>query len=73
MAFNFNVVDRHISEIKLFGDFFTTGNPAVIEAALQGVEYHAEAIKAALSTVDIEHNLSPVSVDDLTALIMRML
>lgn len=73
VAFNFNVVDRHISEIKLFGDFLTTGNPAVIEAALQGVEYHAEAIKAALSTVDIEHNLSPVSVDDLTALIMRML
>ncbi|MCT3442592.1 lipoate--protein ligase family protein, partial [Limosilactobacillus fermentum] len=41
--------------------------------ALVGVEYSAEAIKAALSKVDIEQNLSAVSVDELTALLMRVL
>lgn len=73
VSFNFNVENRHISEIRLFGDFFTTGDPHLIEAALVGVEYSAEAIKAALSKVDIEQNLSAVSVDELTALLMRVL
>lgn len=73
VSFNFNIKDRHISEIKLFGDFFTTGDPHLIEQALTGVEYSDEAIQAALGTVDIEKNLSAVSAAELAALIMQVL
>ena len=73
VSFNFNVTDRKISEIKIFGDFFTAGDPSVIEKALVGVPYNFDAIKDALSKVDIDNNLSPVPVADLAALIMKIL
>lgn len=73
VSFNFNVTDQKISEIKIFGDFFTAGDPSVIEKALVGVPYNFDAIKEALRKVDIDNNLSPVPVDDLAALIMKIL
>lgn len=71
IAFNFSLADQKISAIKVFGDFFTTGDPTVIEQALLGCDYDPVSLKQRLSQVDLRANLGQVTVDEIVDLLME--
>lgn len=70
IAFNFNVKDDHITEDKIYGDFFTAGDPYKVEQALVGVKMDATSIEEALAKADLDANLGHAKPSDLAQLIL---
>ena len=70
VSFNFNEKDSKISEAKIYGDFFTAGDPHVVENHLIGTKLDKESLVKALTASDLAANLGKVSPDDLADLIL---
>lgn len=70
VSFNFNEHDGRITTVKIYGDFFTAGNPHVVEEHLVGTKLDKASLVAALNASDLAANLGQVSADDLAELIL---
>lgn len=70
VSFNFNEHDGRITTVKIYGDFFTAGNPHVVEEHLVGTKLDKASLVAALNASDLAANLCQVSADDLAELIL---
>ncbi|MDM8333131.1 lipoate--protein ligase [Limosilactobacillus panis] len=70
VSFNFNEHDGQITTVKIYGDFFTAGNPHVVEEHLVGTKLDKASLVAALNASDLAANLGQVSADDLAELIL---
>lgn len=64
-----NLKDGHISEIKIYGDFFGVGDVADIENALRGKRYEENEVKEALAAIDVKHYFGNLESEDLIGLI----
>lgn len=67
--FRFNVSKGHIQEATIYGDFFGLGDISDVEDHLNGVKYDREAVRSALSELDLNKYLGDVSPDALTDMI----
>ena len=70
VSFNFNEKNGQITEAKVYGDFFTAGNPHTVEDHLVGTKLDKYSLVAALNASDLNANLGRVSADDLADLIL---
>lgn len=70
VSFNFNEKNGQITEAKVYGDFFTAGNPHTVEDHLVGTKLDKDSLVAALNASDLNANLGRVSADDLADLIL---
>lgn len=70
VSFNFNEKDGRITEARIYGDFFTDGDPHVVENHLIGTKLDKPSLVAALVAGDLAANLGKVSADDLAELIL---
>ena len=70
VSFNFNDPDGRITTGKIYGDFFTAGNPHVVEEHLVGTKLDKASLVAALNASDLAATLGQVSADDLAELIL---
>ena len=70
VSFNFNEKNGQITEAKVYGDFFTAGNPHTVEDHLVGTKLDKDSLVAALNASDLDANLGRVSADDLADLIL---
>ena len=70
VSFNFNEHDGRITTVKIYGDFFTAGNPHVVEEHLVGTKLDKASLVAALNASGLAANLGQVSADDLAELIL---
>lgn len=70
VSFNFNEKNGQITEAKVYGDFFTAGNPHNVEDHLVGTKLDKGSLVAALNASDLDANLGRVSADDLADLIL---
>ncbi|MEJ8776667.1 lipoate--protein ligase [Pseudogracilibacillus sp. ICA-222130] len=64
-----NVKKGIIENCKIYGDFFGIGNVADVEQKLIGVRHDKQAVKEALSTMDIPHYLGKITVEDFVELV----
>jgi lipoate---protein ligase len=64
------VVKGVIQSIRIFGDFFGSGEISEIEDCLKSVEIHAGAVRQALSGVDVEQIIHGLHQDDLVEMIV---
>lgn len=70
VSFNFNVEQDHITDVKIYGDFFTAGDPHVIEKALRGTALNQTDLESAFAKSNLEANLGKVSPAELASLIL---
>jgi lipoate-protein ligase A len=63
----FEVTRGHIAAARIFGDFFSDGDIAEIEAALIGTLYEADALYAALRPFAIERYFKNITIDQLVS------
>lgn len=63
--FSFNIVEGHIKEAKIYGDFFGLGDIMDVEQALTGVRYTKSDVKATLESLDIKKYFGNVTADEL--------
>lgn len=70
ISFNFNVKDGLISAVRLYGDFFTAGNPKIVERQLTGTALRKDALVAALRVADLPTNLGKVSPEEIADLVL---
>jgi lipoate-protein ligase A len=59
--------NNKITQIKIFGDFFSKENMADIENALIGCEINASAAKNALKNLDFNNYMSGISLEEFVA------
>lgn len=64
-----NVSEGEIKEIKIFGDFFGLGEISDVETILTGVKYNKEAIKEAVTKIDVKKYFGNVEAEDLVGLL----
>lgn len=71
VSFNFNEKDGVITDAKIYGDFFTAGDPHVVEQHLVGTKLDQESLVAAFTASDLAQNLGKVTPEELAALILN--
>lgn len=71
VSFNFNEKNGVITDIKVYGDFFTAGNPHVIEQHLTGAKLDQASLVEALKASDLAANLGKVAPEELAELILN--
>lgn len=71
ISFNFSVQEQKIIAIKVFGDFFTTGDPTKLESVLLGCGFDHDHLRASLSQVNLAANLGHATVDEIIDLLME--
>lgn len=64
-----NVEKGHITDLKIYGDFFALGNIADVEQALIGTSYERNHIDQALQGIDVQKYFGNISQEDLVTLI----
>ncbi|EEJ41140.1 lipoate--protein ligase [Limosilactobacillus vaginalis] len=70
VSFNFNESNGVITSIKIYGDFFTTGDPAIIEHNLNGTKLDSSSLISSLKQSNLEANLGQISPEELADLIL---
>lgn len=64
-----NVEKGHITDLKIYGDFFGLGNIADVEQALIGTAYERGHIEQTLQAIDVQKYFGNISRDELATLI----
>ncbi|MBV7435118.1 lipoate--protein ligase [Cardiobacteriaceae bacterium TAE3-ERU3] len=64
-----NVEKGHITDLKIYGDFFGLGNIADVEQALIGTAYERSHIEQALQGIDVQKYFGNISEEELVTLI----
>lgn len=64
-----NVKKGEIEKVRIFGDFFGTGEVSEVENVLIGTKYEKEAIQHALNPLSMKHYFGNVTLDDIVELI----
>ena len=70
VSFNFNEKDDQITAVKIYGDFFTTGDPRVVEQHLLGTKLNRENLIQAFNDAHLDANLGKVSAEELATLLL---
>lgn len=71
VSFNFNVNDDdQLTAIKIYGDFFTAGNPKIIEENLTGISLNQNALISALEKSNLPANLGKVTAREIASLLL---
>lgn len=64
-----HVEEGRIRAIRLFGDFFATGEIGELEAALTGARYERAELQAALEAADLSRFFSDISAEELAEML----
>lgn len=67
--FRFNVTKGRITSAKIYGDFFGLGDISDVEQQLVDVKFEREAVRGALSQLDMQHYFGKVTLDEVIALL----
>lgn len=67
----FLVKEGKIANLKIYGDFFGTGDVSDLEQALKGITYSPAAIEEVLQTVDLNKYFVGIPKDDVIKLLAR--
>ncbi len=59
----------HITEFKIFGDFFGKEPVATLESLLQGIRYEREAITSIIKDIDLKEYFGNIDLNDFIELI----
>lgn len=65
----FLIEDGHVKNLKIYGDFFGTGDVHDVETALQGLRYDPATLRDALNQFDLNQYFMGISQTDVVALI----
>lgn len=71
--FRFNVSHGHITDAKIFGDFFGLGDISDVEQRLIGVRFERQAVAETLDDVDLKKYLGEITGQDLANMIFGSL
>lgn len=67
----FLVQNGKVANLKIYGDFFGTGDVSDVEDSLKGITYTPEAIAKVLETLDLNKYFVGIPKDDVIALLAR--
>lgn len=70
VVFHFTIDAHAITDLKITGDFFSSGDISEFEQAFIGESYEREALLSVLSKLDIRHYLGDVTAEELIAVIV---
>lgn len=65
-----DVVNGRIRNLKFYGDFFSTGDPAIVAAALTGLRYKRDELDAALADLDIRAHFGGIDKEEVLAVLI---
>jgi len=68
--FRIDVKKGIIANCKIYGDFFTTGTPGLLEQALIGIPYRQKDLHQALESINISTYIPGANLDDILALLI---
>ncbi len=66
-----NVIDSHIQDIKIYGDFFGIEDVKAVEDLLRGIKYERESIRNALSSIDLSRYFAGISLDEIVKAVIE--